>query len=51
MRWVGAVLTNGKGAKGRIVAHKMDDKIKYVVTMTPNVDLYEYEMKFELTKV
>ncbi|SIQ52804.1 endonuclease NucS domain-containing protein [Pontibacter lucknowensis] len=51
MGWVKANLAYGKEVKGVIVAHKMDDKIKYAVTMAPNVDLYEYEMKFELTKV
>ncbi len=29
----------------------MDEKIKYAVLMTPDVTLYEYDMKFELNKI
>lgn len=32
------------------VAYKMGDKTKCAVTMTPNANLYEYEMKLELTR-
>jgi hypothetical protein len=44
-------LANGKAVKGVIVANKMDDKIRYAVTEAPNVELYEYKMKFGLSKV
>lgn len=51
MGWITQNLANGKKVKGIIVANKMDDKIKYAVSIIPDVTLYEYEMKFELTKV
>lgn len=48
MGWVKVHLAKGKKVHGIIVAHKMDDKIKYAVEATPNVKLCEYEMKFDL---
>jgi len=51
MGWIKKNLANDKKVKGIIVANKMDEKIKYAVTMTPDVTLYEYEMKFDLTKL
>lgn len=50
MGWVKKNLAKGVAVKGVIVANKMDGKIKYAVMVTPEVTLYEYEMKFELTK-
>jgi RecB family endonuclease NucS len=51
MGWVKKNLAIDKSVRGIIVANKMDEKIKYAVTVTPDVALYEYEMKFELTKI
>ena len=51
MGWVQENLAKEKKVSGIIVANKMDNKIKYAVKMTPNIDLFEYEMKFELTKI
>lgn len=51
MGWIKKNLANDKEVKGIIVANKMDEKIKYAVSMTPDVTLYEYEMKFELSKL
>ncbi|MEJ8756244.1 endonuclease NucS domain-containing protein [Pontibacter sp. H259] len=51
MGWVKANLAHGKQVRGIIVANKMDEKLKYAVTITPDVSLYEYEMKFDLTKL
>jgi hypothetical protein len=48
MGWVKANLAADKKVEGIIVASKMDDKIKYAVTMVPEVSLYEYVMNFEL---
>lgn len=48
MGWVKQHKSNGKKVSGIIVANKMDTKIKYAVTMTNDITLYEYEMKFEL---
>jgi hypothetical protein len=51
MGWVKKNLAIDKKVKGIIVANRMDDKIKYAVSIIPEVSLYEYEMKFELTKL
>ncbi|NTS40777.1 DUF91 domain-containing protein [Flavisolibacter sp. BT320] len=51
MGWVKKHLSEGKSVRGIIVANKMDDKILYAVSEVPQIELYEYEMKFELTKV
>ena len=48
MGWVKVELAKGKNVFGIIVAHKMDEKIKYAVEMTPNVSLCEYEMNFKI---
>lgn len=50
MGWVKKNLAKGKKVSGIIVANKMDEKIKYAVLVTQDVTLYEYEMKFELSK-
>lgn len=51
MGWVKKHLANGKEVVGIIVANKMDTKIKYAVSMIPEVSLWEYEMNFLLNKV
>lgn len=51
MGWIKHNLAADKKVKGIIVANKMDEKIKYAVSIIPDVTLYEYEMKFELTKL
>lgn len=50
MGWIKKNLAKDKDVKGVIVASKMDNKIKYAVTVTPDVTLYEYAMKFELAQ-
>ena len=50
MGWIKQNVANGKKVTGIIVANKMDEKIKYAVSIVPDVTLYEYEMKFELTE-
>lgn len=51
MGWIKKNLAKEKKVKGIIVANKMDDKIKYAVAVTPDVTLYEYEMRFDLKKL
>jgi hypothetical protein len=51
MGWVKKNLANGKNVSGIIVANKMDEKVKYAVSMIDAVTLYEDEMKFELTQL
>lgn len=50
MGWVKMKLANGKKVKGVLVANKMDEKIKYAILSTIDIELFEYEMKFELKK-
>lgn len=50
MGWIKQNLATDKQVKGIIVANKMDHKIKYAVTMTVGISLYEYELKFELNQ-
>ncbi len=51
MGWIKKHLAGDKSVTGIIVANKMDNKLKYAVSMIPEVDLWEYEMKFELNKI
>jgi hypothetical protein len=51
MGWVKKNLTIDKKVIKIIVANRVDDKIKYAVSIIPEVSLYENEMKFELTKL
>jgi len=51
MGWIKQNLAKEKNVKGIIVANKMDEKIKYAVSIIQDITLYEYEMKFELTKL
>ena len=50
MGWVKEHIAGGHQVRGIIVANKMDIKIKYAVSMTQGISLYEYELKFELSK-
>jgi len=49
MGWLKKNLAKGKNVSGVVVASKMDEKIKFAVTMVPNVKLYEYQVSFQLT--
>jgi RecB family endonuclease NucS len=51
MGWVKQHLAKGKEVLGVVVANRMDEKIKYAVSATNNITLYEYLMKFELEKI
>jgi hypothetical protein len=51
MGWIKKEMAKDKAVKGIIVANKMDDKIKYAVSVTPDVSLYEYELKFEVRQL
>jgi hypothetical protein len=50
MGWVQKHLAGNKEVRGIIVASKMDTKLRYAVTKTPDVSLYEYQLRFDLTK-
>jgi hypothetical protein len=49
MAWVRKHLAAGKNVSGVIVASGMDEKLKYAASELPNVTLYEYVLKFELS--
>jgi len=49
MGWIKEHLASGRSVRGIIVANKMDTKIKYAVSVTQGIALYEYELKFELS--
>lgn len=51
MGWIKKNLAKDKKVKGLIIANKMDDKIKYAALTVPDIELYEYEMKFNLSAV
>lgn len=51
MGWIKKKLAMDNEVKGIIVANKIDDKLKFAVSITPNVSLYEYELKFEVKQV
>lgn len=50
MGWVKEHLAKGRPVRGIIVANRMDKKIKYAVSVTVDIVLYEYELKFELNR-
>jgi hypothetical protein len=39
----------GQGVRGMIVAHEADDKLKYALSETPNIDLMTYKVSFALS--
>lgn len=51
MGWVKKTLAKGKEVKGIIVANKIDDKLKFAVSVAPAVSLFEYELKFEIKQL
>lgn len=51
MGWVKKHLAEDKDVWGIVVANEMDVKIKYAVSMIPNVSLWEYSMNFTLNRV
>jgi endonuclease len=48
MGWVKQNLTTDGRVKGVIVGQGMNEKIKYAVSMTPEISLFEYEVSFTL---
>jgi hypothetical protein len=51
MGWVNKHLTAGKRVLGVIVAHEIDEKLKYAVSVAPNITVFEYKLRFELSQV
>jgi RecB family endonuclease NucS len=51
MGWVKNNLADGKKVSGVIVSKKAGDKIKYAASMVPEINLFEYEMSFQINEV
>lgn len=51
MGWVKKNLGHEKKVTGVIVSKKSDDKIKYAVSMVPDINLFEYELNFQINEV
>jgi len=51
MGWVKKHLAASKNVSGVIVAHDIDEKLRYAVSVAPNVSVFEYKVKFDLNQV
>lgn len=51
MGWVKKNLADGKKVKGIIVARTVSEKLKYAVSVIPEVSLFEYEVSFSIRPV
>jgi endonuclease len=51
MGWVQRHLARGRSVMGVIVAQNMGEQLRYAVSMTPNIFLFEYEVSFKLKLV
>jgi len=50
MGWVKENLAKDKNVRGIIIAKEKDDRIEYALKLMPMVDLYLYNIKFELNR-
>lgn len=51
MGWIKNNMASGKKVTGVIVSKKSDDKIKYAVSMVPEINLFEYELSFKINEI
>lgn len=51
MGWIKRNLAKGKKVKGVLVAKSVDEKLKYAVSIIPDINLFEYELNFKLNSV
>lgn len=51
MGWIKAHLAAGRKVRGVIVARAIDDKLRYAVSLVPDVSLFEYSVSFDLEPV
>ena len=51
MGWVKANLAKEKKVRGVIVAKDIDEKLKYAVSIIPEITLFEYELDFKIRPV
>jgi hypothetical protein len=48
MGWVKQTIGKGRDVNGVIVARSINDRLRYAVSVVPNVSLFEYKVKFDL---
>ncbi|MER2520943.1 MAG: endonuclease NucS domain-containing protein [Bdellovibrionales bacterium] len=48
MGWVQQTIGKGSQVNGIIVAKEIGDKLRYAMTVVPNISLFEYEVEFHL---
>ncbi len=48
MGWVKQTIGKGRDVHGVIVARRINDRLRYAISVVPNVSLFEYEVKFNL---
>jgi RecB family endonuclease NucS len=51
MGWVSKDISGGKDVRGIIVANDFDEKIKYAVSILPQIDLRKYDVGFTISNV
>ncbi len=51
MGWVKLNLSKGKKVKGVIIAKNVNEKLKYAASIIPDINLFEYELNFNIHKV
>jgi hypothetical protein len=51
MGWVKYKMDQTKSVRGVIVARTISDNLRYAASVIPNVDLYEYQVEFQLKHV
>jgi hypothetical protein len=51
MGWVKKHLAAGKKVSGVVVAHQIDEKLKYAVSVAQDITVFEYKIKFDLTPI
>ncbi|MDN7452151.1 endonuclease NucS domain-containing protein [Burkholderia cenocepacia] len=51
MGWVRTHLANGRMVSGVIVAHEISRELRYAIAAFPNVQLFEYEVRFTLNPI
>jgi len=48
MGWISKHLAAEKRVSGVIVAHEIDEKLKYAISAVENISVFEYKLKFDL---
>lgn len=51
MGWIKRNLAGDKKVRGAVVAHSVDEKLRYATAIVPDIYLFEYEVRFELRSV